>query len=241
MTLRSVFLASVVFLSTSARAFGADSPRSETQFWPEVDAYVGIDEHARLFFQYSATRQKQLTDYSDGQVGFFLDSYVLPVFRYKLREHPDRARSKLLMFRVGYNYSYNPPTGKKKAVTDNTPTILSDARFPLFAGLLLTERNRFDLRIANDKFQPRYRNRVRLERSFKTGRFILTPYADTEVYYDWRYNKWNQVRYEGGLEWAVTHLFTIEPYYTRQRTTTSTPEYVNATGLKALFYFNNKK
>ena len=107
--------------------------------------------------------------------------------------------------------------------------------------ILLTDRNRFDFRFVNGAFQPRYRNRLRLERSFKTGRFLLTPYADTEIFYDWHYGKFNQIRYQGGMEWAVTHFFTLVGYYTRQRTTTSTPEYVNAIGAKAEFYFKNRK
>ena len=100
-----------IVLATSAVCLGADAATSQSQFWPEVDAYVGLSEQTRLFFQYTATREKQLEDYADGQIGGYLDVYMLPLLRYKLREHPDAERAKYLTFRVGYAYSYNPPTG----------------------------------------------------------------------------------------------------------------------------------
>ena len=39
------------------------------------------------------------------------------------------------------------------------------------------------------------------------------PYADAEIVYDWHHDKFKQLRYDGGMEWAVTHFFTLEAYY----------------------------
>jgi hypothetical protein len=102
-----------VLFAAPYTTLGADAT-SQSEFWPEWDAYVGLSDHTRLYFQYTATREKQPKDYSDGQIGGFLDVYMLPLLRYGLREHPDAARSKYLMFRIGYAYSYNPAQGKKR-------------------------------------------------------------------------------------------------------------------------------
>ena len=224
-------------LTSFAAPLGAQSTQFER--WPELDAYVGLNESSRFFFQYTATRAQDRLNYEDGQFGGFLDVYTMPLVHRRLPEHPDVARDKLLMFRIGYAYSQTPQ-GASKPSTDNIPTIEALARQPLPWGILLSDRNRGDLRIVNGVFTPRYRNRLRLERTVKTGRYLLTPYADVEAFYDWRWDIFNRFRFEGGMEWSVAHFLIVDGYYTRQRDSKSAPENVNAVGLKLEFYLRNK-
>ncbi len=217
----------------------AATSETRSEFWPELDTYVGLTDNSRLFFQYTATREDELRTYADGQVAAFFDFYLLPLLGDNLREHPDASRRKVLTFRVGYAYSRTPSTDAKPASSDHIPTLEATARLPLPWGVHLTDRNRGDLRFMNGAFIPRYRNTLRFERIFKAGRSHFTPYADAEVFYDCRYDNFNVVRYSAGMEWAPIRLVTVDTYYTRQRDTTSSPEYVNALGLKLQFYLRN--
>ena len=76
------------------------------------------------------------------------------------------------------------------------------------------------------------------------ARFLKTISKDglgDQLFYDWRYDKFNEVRFASGLEWSIAHFVALEFYYTRQHTTTSSPQFVNALGGKLKFYFRNKR
>ena len=231
----------VVMLALFPAWGDAQSSDTRQEFWPGVDLYVNLNEQSRFFLKYSATREHHLDDYADGQVGGYFDFYLLPLVRKRLREMPDASRDKFLMFRVGYLYSKTPP-GSSKPSTQHIPTLETDPRAPLPWGLLLTDRNRLEFRIVNRAHEPRYWNRLRFERAFRTGRFALTPYVDAEAFYSWNYHAFNQLRYTAGLEWTVAHFLILEGYFTRQRNTKSSLEYVNALGATVQFHLrqNNK-
>ena len=103
-------------------------------------------------------------------------------------------------------------------------------------GLLLSDRNRLDLRWIEGAPRHRYRNRLKLERNFKAGRFQITPYGQGEVFYDLRNHTWSRLRYAAGLEFAITARIILEGYYLRQNTWASVPQFVNAYGLTVQFY-----
>lgn len=213
----------------------SDSPQTQSEFWPELDGYIGINEHTRVFLQYTATREKDLKDYADGQLGGFLDFYMGRGARPELRDHPDASRIHYLFFRAGYSYSRSPAAGHSTASIDNIITLEATVQAPLGLGIILSDRNRGDLRFENDSFTPRYRNRLRLDRTFRTRR-PLTPYLETEWFYDCRYDAFDEVRYSAGAEWAATRFLVAEAYYARQHDTKSSPEFVNALGIKIAFY-----
>jgi hypothetical protein len=219
---------------------GSDS-QSQDQFWPEVDAYVGLTQNSRLFIQYSATREKELHDYAEGQVAAYLDVFMHPILFRTLEGHTDKSRSRLLLFRVGYAYSRSPATGNSKASTDHIPTVEATVNARLPWDILLSDRSRGDLRFQDGVFRPRYRNRLKFERTFGKGRSLITPYADSEVFYDARYDAFDEVRYTGGLEWSPVHQIVIDAYYTRQRSTKSEPAYVNAAGIKLELFLRNRR
>ncbi len=104
-------------------------------------------------------------------------------------------------------------------------------RFPLPAKLLLSNRNRLDLRWVNGAFSWRYRNRFALEREFGIGeKCALTPYASGELYYDSRFHTWNRNRYGYGLQTTFNRRLMIDAYYMRQNDSRSSPPHVNAIG-----------
>ena len=107
--------------------------------------------------------------------------------------------------------------------------------------MLLTDRNRVDFRLVDGDYQPRYRNRLKLERTFKAGRVDLTPYGHAEAFYDWRFDKFHRFRFAAGAEVSLGRYFIFESYYLRQNDTVSAPKYVNAVGAALQFYFRLKR
>ena len=226
----------------AASLSGALDAQSTTanELWPELNLYVGMNAHTRFFFQYTATRENNLDTYADGQVGGYFDFFMAPL-RYRLPAHPDRSRDKLLMFRIGYVYYKSPASGSKAASVSQIPTIEATSKFRLPGDMLLSDRNRGDLRITNSAWNPRFRNRLKLERTFKAARFQLTPYFQTEVFYEWKYDRFDEFRYQPGMEWSIAHFLLLDVYYTRQHTTESSPNLVNALGAKLEFFVRNKR
>ena len=210
---------------------------TRNEFWPEWDVYLKLNEKSRLFFLYSATKLDDRQSYADGSLGGHLDFYTLPLFgRRLLQRHTDVARSKSFMLRAGYLFS-RTPSGSTDPFTEHTPTIENHWRFPLPGSMLLADRNRVDFRFVDGDYRPRYRNRLKLERTFKVGRLDLTPYGHAEAFYDWRFNKFHRFRYAAGGEVSLGRHIVFESYYLRQRDTVSSPQHVNAVGAALQFYF----
>jgi hypothetical protein len=210
---------------------------TSNEFWPEVDVFLKLNDKSRLFFLYSATKLDNRQTYSDGSFGGHLDFYAVPLLgRRLLPKHTDPARSKSFMVRVGYLYS-RTPSGSSDPFSEHTPTVETHWRFSLPGSLLLTDRNRVDFRIKDGDYQPRYRNRLKLERTFKMGRLDVTPYAHAEAFYDWNFSKFHRFRYAAGAEVSLGRYFVLESYYLRQRDTATSPPHVNAVGAALQFYW----
>jgi len=106
-------------------------------------------------------------------------------------------------------------------------------RFPLKAGMLISDRNRADLDWSNSKFTWRYRSRL----TVRTGRqeFALTirkPYASAEGFYESRYGKWSTTALYAGCLLPVGKHVQIDPYYEHENNTGKKPnQQLNAAGL----------
>ena len=138
------------------------------------------------------------------------------------------------MVRVGYLISR--PRNNSGTSTEHIATGEATGRAHLRGGWLLSDRNRVDFRWVNGNPKQRYRNRLKMERTFDISRFQLTPYAHAELFYDVNPRGWSRLRYAIGGEWNITKRIVIEGYYLRQNTWASVPQFVNATGLAVQFY-----
>ena len=82
-------------------------------------------------------------------------------------------------------------------------------RAHLPASILVSDRSRIDLRWINGEFRWRYRNRLKLERTFRLKRFDFTPYAHAEVSYSLDQSHWRRLLkgrngpLPGGLFWKA--------------------------------------
>jgi hypothetical protein len=213
----------------------AQDADSTSEFWPEIDVFYKLNDKSRLFGMYTATRPENLRTYADGQTGIHLDLYGLSPFRkHRVVDFADESRSKFLLVRLGYLFS--SPKNDSGTAEEHMAITEATGRAHLRGQILLSVRNRLDLRWVEGAPRHRYRVRTKLERNFKIGRVDLTPYAHAEVFYDLYRRDWSRFRYAAGAEWTVTKWFVFEAYYLRQNTWAAVPQFVNATGLVAQFY-----
>jgi Protein of unknown function (DUF2490) len=226
---RLVCLVLVVAFSSSARA----QQDSETvkQFWPEVDVYVPLNEKFRLFFLATTTKAQETRDNIEGQVG----------------AHVDYQLNRKVTLRTGYRYGFS--LGGSDPFKEHRIVFEQTVRQPLPLEVLLSDRNREDLRWVNGEFSARYRNRVTLEREFKILNRAITPYGSAEVFYDSRFDTWNRNRLVVGVQFALKRgvplislvhpqrQLVLDIYLTRQNDSRSQPSRVRALGIAFNIYF----
>lgn len=217
---------------TAAVSSGVQAqPEATKQLWPEVDVYVPLNEKFRLFFLATTTKAQETRDNTEGQFGAHLDYHL----------------TRKVMLRTGYRYGFSidgsDPFKEHRIVLEQT------LRQPLPLDVLLSDRNREDLRWVNGEFSARYRNRVTLEREFKVLGRGLTPYGSAEVFYDSRFDTWNRNRLAVGVQIALKRgmplislihpkkQFVLDVYLTRQNDSRSQPSRVKAVGMAFNIYF----
>jgi len=115
----------------------------------------------------SSTRAEE-GGYTDGQVGVNMDFYFSPLDDRIIRRRVDVVHSHLLVLRVGYVFE-KTPSDSTKPFTEHTVVVELTRRFKLPKKILVSDRNRGDLRFKNGEFLPRYRNELTIERSFSLG------------------------------------------------------------------------
>ncbi|MCM3870388.1 MAG: DUF2490 domain-containing protein [Pyrinomonadaceae bacterium] len=226
----------VVCLLALAAAFSSGARAQQDsatvkQFWPEVDFYVPLNEKFRLFFLATTTKAEETRDNLEGQVGAHIDYHL----------------NKKVSLRSGYRYGFS--LGGSDPFKEHRVVFEQTLRQPLPLEVLLSDRNREDLRWVNGVFSARYRNRVTLEREFKVLNRQITPYGSAEVYYDSRFNTWNRNRLTVGSQFALKRgaplislvvpkrQLVLDLYVVRQNDSRSQPNRVRALGVAFSIYF----
>jgi hypothetical protein len=204
------------------------------QVWPEAKIYVKTGSANRVYLQYASTRTQE-DGYSDGQVGAHMDFYFAPLFKGRELRHPDASRNKMLMIRAGYYYA-KTPANSPDPFTEHTALIEATPRVFLPKQVLIENRFRCDFRFLDGVYTPRFRNRVRIERTFPLPHTSLNPYGEFEPFYDWRYGSFHRQRYSAGVEWLLHKRFVLESYYLRQHDSKSSKEWTDVIGFVLQVY-----
>lgn len=220
-------------LSLPAQAYAADN--TEEQFWPELDVYYHLNRSVRLMF-FSAVTKDRDVDYLDGELGGRLDIYVprfRPVlFRRLVRE--DDSRMQRMQFRAGYRYNHS--IGRTPSTTEQRTFLDGVVRWAVPANVLMSDRNRFEFRLVNGSYSWRYRNELKLERDFQVRHRSFTAYTSSEEFWDSRFNRWNRLRFTGGLVLPFRKIWELKPHYSRQINTTAQTRNTNAIGITLSVY-----
>jgi hypothetical protein len=197
----------------SVFAFAAPAAAEDigTQFWPELDTFIRLNENMRIYVPISKTREGIDNSDQDGTAGVYLDYYLSPIAKLGLVGPANDARTRRLLIRVGYGYT---AAGSGEPAT-NTLTAECTGRLFLPWEILASDRNRFDLNFAGGEFDPRYRNRVRLERDISLDKSSLIPYVYGEFFYSFNDGHWLKTRVTAGLEVHLWERFVPELYFQR--------------------------
>ena len=203
------------------------------QAWPEIDTYLKVNSNVRLSFFASTTKENRQG--TDAEIGPNFDFFLKPLVKLKRITifELDQSKNRPLMLRLGYRYmpSTNGPI-------ENRGILEATGRYPLVRGVLLSDRNRADLRFIAGEFSWRYRNRLMAERTFAIRSYHFSSYIRAEVYYDGNLHKWSRTTETFGLVFPTRKRAEIEPYYEHQNDTSSAPNrQVNALGLALSLYF----
>ncbi len=228
----------VIVLPAVASAQEDDSRDTTREFWPEVNLYLNLSERSRLLFIYSGTRQAALEAFAEGQGGIYFDHWGLPPLRAGVIQTPDLSRSKMLLLRVGYLFSR--PKNRSGSSIEHALSTEGTVRAHLRWSLLLSDRSRFDFRWSNGQFRWRYRNRLKIEKTFRVDRFELTPYSHVEAFCSLDEKRWTRARYTAGMEWMITKRVVFEVYFTRQNELRSDLPILHAMGVALQFYSDKR-
>ena len=227
--MRRTVLAAVIVWSCAITAHA-----QSMQVWPELGVFARVNDSMRFYLL--GTTVKESKDSTEGEFGPNLDFYLRPVRNPK---HfgvfaLDESKHRYLLLRVGYRYlnSFSDNPDEHRVVLEAT------ARFPLAAGLLISNRGRVDFRFIDDEDSWRFRNRLSIEKELTIGRVRMTPYARGEVYYDSRFDAWSRTEWIGGATFPVRRRLELEGYFSYQNDTGGDPNrQVYAIGTVLNVYF----
>jgi len=219
-------------MALATRALGDDT---KPDAWPEVDAFVGLNDRSRLLLSVAGSRSRQ-ESYTDLTLGAHIDIFLKPISRPWLRGTPDIEKRRYLFFRIGYRYGQGLGDDAD-AYREHRILLETTGRAYLPGRLVALNRNRFDLRDLQGEDSWRYRNRTRLEREFPAWSRSVTTYAMAELFYDSRYESWTRKRYYAGVEWPLGRSSVVDTYYCRQDDSQPSSADVNAFGLALNLFF----
>ncbi len=201
-----------------------------TQFLPEIDIYVSLDPNARFAFQAKETREEGIP--TQAEIGPSVEFYWRPL-KNLVRNGVDESKSRFILLSVGYRYL---PSSDAPEI--NRILMVAAPRLPLKSKLVISDRNRGELNFSNGDLTWRYRNRLQLEREITIRSYHPTPYANVEVYYDSKFQKWSSTAIEGGSQFPIRKHSEIDIYYEHQNNTEAGPnQQVNAVGAILNLYF----
>jgi hypothetical protein len=207
------------------------------QFLPEIDVHLKLSSMFRTYLEAKDDRDGGAPD--QFAIGPSLQLYLKPLVKLKkiTAFDLDDVKSRFLVLETGYRYIIAP-----NAPTDNRMMTVATFNFPLNAGLHLSDRNRADLDWKGGQFYWRYRNKLKLERTFSIYSYHLMPYIAAEPYYTSQYGKWSTTALFAGCLFPVGKHAEFNVYYEHENNTGKRPNQpVNELGLALYLYFSLEK
>jgi len=210
----------LVGLALMGRPAGAADNSTRYEFWPEINAYVELNERSRMLFAAAATRATEgtLDDgnavFQNAQFTINVDYTLAPILR---RDVPQAewSKNRLLWTRLGFEYGSSGSAGRD-AYRSYTGIAELNSRYPLDRDVWLTNRLRADFRHINGEPSQRYRIRLGAEWEAVAFDHPYAPYASVETLYDTRYDKWSRVTLKAGVETPIAADWRVEPYLALQ-------------------------
>ena len=212
--------AGLVASGASAIAHGADT---SSEFWPELQVFVRLNDSTRLLLNPAPTRSRETDERTGVDYGVYLDYRELKA-----------AGS----YRIGYVHSITEPsTSQESKSAENRIVLDYSHRWKIGTAGLLTDRTRLDLRDKEGSTSQRLRNRVQVEYETQAGELPLVPYANLELFYDTRFDAIARFKAELGATLVASSQAEITLYVGRQTDTKPERRNINALGLLLTLHF----
>jgi len=227
---RRLALAAAVAAAFAPPARAADA----SELWPELSAFVRLDDTKRLYLDASYAKGKE-SDNRSLDLGAFLDVSLMPILREELRRE-DWQRNRYLWTRVGYTRIWKASNGPAEVAEDRGVLALY-GRAPLPEDTTVEARVRADLRWLGGDYSTRYRFRAEVNREFTVAGYTVVPYANIEWFYDTRYHGWSRTLVQAGPEITVSKTFRYEVYLAWQSDRLPKHETLGALGVVAKWYY----
>ena len=207
----------------------------QLQFLPELDGHLTLNSNLRVYLQ--AKDDREGSDPHQFTFGPSLQLFHKPLLKLKRISafDLDDLTSRPLVVESGYRIITAPDTPPKNRALEEVTF-----RLPISTLFSLTDRNRVDLEWQMGKFDWRYRNGVRLQRTVTIRKFHFIPYLVAEPFYKSQYGKWSATDlYAGSLLPTGKHA-QIDCYYEHENDTGHHPNrQQNYIGLALHIYFSH--
>jgi hypothetical protein len=208
-----------------------------SEFWPELSAFMQLNERTRAFFDASYALAKE-SDVKSLDAAAYLDvslKPIGPIRRERLTD--DWQRNRYLWARVGYVRVFEQTDSEGVEVVENRGVIALYGRVPLPAEFWIETRTRADFRWIGSEYSNRYRFRLDLSREFAVRDRAVVPYCNFEWFYDTRYDDWARTLLTVGAEVTMTEHFRYEVYLARQADRVPEDKDLNALGVALKWYY----
>jgi hypothetical protein len=209
----------------------------DAQFLPEVDVHLKLNSMFRTYLEAKDDRDEGAPD--QFAIGPSLQLYLKPLIKLKkvTTFDLDDVKSRFLVLETGYRYVIAP-----NAPVDNRMMTVATFNFPVSLGFRISDRNRADLDWKGGQFYWRYRNKLKVERTFSVYSYHLIPYIAAEPYYTSQYGKWSTTALFAGCLFPVGKHVEFNVYYEHENNTGKRPNQpVNEVGLALYLYFSLEK
>jgi hypothetical protein len=216
---------------------GSAQAKEPSEFWPELSAFMQLDERTRALFDAAYALGKE-SDVKSVDVAAYLDVSLKPIARIR-RDlvSEDWQRNRYLWARIGYDRIFEATDSTGAEVVENRGVIALYGRIPLPAAIWLENRTRADLRWIGDEYSTRYRFRLDFSREFTVLDHSVVPYFNFEWFYDTRYHDWARTLATLGTEVTATDHFRYEVYVARQTDRLPNEKNLNALGVVLKWYY----
>jgi len=221
-------------LCVTAALAGSAHAADSSEFWPELSAFIGVNERTRVYLDASYARGKE-SDIRTLDLSAFLDVSIEPILRERLRSE-DWQRARYFWTRIGYTHVGKVVEGTREA-PENRGVASFYGKASLPAEVWLEARVRADLRWIGGDYSTRYRGRLEVTREFTVLEHTVVPYFNAEAFYDTRYDGFARSLYQLGTEVTLSKQFRYEIFLGRQLTRLPESESLNSLGVVAKWYF----
>lgn len=214
---------------------GPVQAEDKQEFWPELAAFVQLNDRARACFDVAYSANEEF-DIQSADVSACLDVSLKPIARKELLTG-DWQRNKYLWARVGYNRTFEATDSSGAEVAEDRGVLAVYLRAPLPAAIWLETRTRADFRWIGDEYSNRYRFRLDLSRELAVRDRAVVPYCNFEWFYDSRYDDWARTLLTLGAEVTMTEHFRYEVYVARQADRLPEEKDLDALGVVLKWYY----